>query len=403
MKFKADKSHIRNLLTIRYDPSKLSKKAITPNSFLPQTNDPHGIKTENILTLSIKNFFNFNQKPIAISISGGIDSTLALGLIRKSFPDVKIHAFCGIFGDAFDESITARKIAEKFDADFHPIEMSSIFTSMPNIISITGKPKWNTYIHHIAKNAKKFTDNFVTGDGADEIFGGYTFRYSKFLSSLKSGDTWVSKVKNYLECHNRDWVPDQNHMFGSSIKFNWSEIYQYFKPYFKNNLLPLNQVFLSDFNGKLIHDFIPLGETIAKHYNLKSFSPFLTNDVISFGTKLPISQKYVPKTKTGKLVLRKISKRLGINHLDEKRGFSPSILYDWEKNGKDICNSYIMQKDSNIFQQKLINYDWVLHAVDKVENDGDIRYLNRLISVLALEIWYRVCVLKEMKPSKQLK
>ena len=61
-----------------------------------------------------------------------------------------------------------------------------------------------------------------------------------------------------------------------------------------------------------------------------------------------------------------------------------------------------MQKDSNIFKQKLIDYNWVLEAVEKVENDGDIRYLNRLISILALEIWYRIFILKEMKPSKKL-
>ena len=139
-----------------------------------------------------------------------------------------------------------------------------------------------------------------------------------------------------------------------------------------------------------------------EHYGLKSFSPFLNNNVISFGLKLPISQKYNSKTKKGKLVLRKISKRLEINHIDDKHGFSPSILFDWKKNGRGICHSYIMQKDSNIFQQKLINYDWVLDAVEKVENNGDIRYLNRIISILALEIWYRIFISKEMKSSKKL-
>ena len=402
MNSKIDKNYLRNLFTLRYDPSKTSKKLITSKNFLHKTYDENGFNTEKLLTQSIESFFGRNKKTIAISISGGIDSTLCLGLIRKSFPDVKIVTLCGIFEDSFDESIYARKISQQFDADFYPIKIPSIFTSMPEMISITGKPKWNTYNHLIAKNAKKFTDNFVTGDGADEVFGGYAFRYSKFLNLLQSKDTWISKTKIYLECHNRDWVPDQTQMFDKSMKFDWSKIYQYFKTSFKNKLQPLNQVMLADFNGKLIHDFIPLGNTIAKHYGLKSFSPFLNDDVISFGLKLPISQKYNSKTKKGKLVLRKISKRLKINHIDDKHGFSPSILYDWKKNGKNICYSYIMQKDSNIFQQKLINYNWVLDAVEKVENDGDIRYLNRIVSILALEIWYRLFISKELKSSKKL-
>jgi len=396
-----NKNNLRNLLTIRYDPSH-SKKLISPKYFFPSTFDENGLKTEKLLTRSIDDFFGSAKKPICISISGGIDSTLVLGLIRKSFPDAKIIGLCGVFEEGFDESIIAKKITKQFNADFHLIKMSSIFTFMPEIISITGKPKWNTYIHLIAKNVKKFSDIFVTGDGADEIFGGYIFRYSKFLNLLKPRDSWITKTKNYLECHNRDWVPDQNQMFGKSIKFEWSEIYQYFKPYFKNNLHPLNQVMLADYNGKLAHDFIPLGNTIANQYGLKPFSPFRDHNVISFGLKLHISQKFNSKSRKGKLVLRKISKRLGIEHIDDKRGFSPSIYFDWKKNGKKICNYYIMQKDSNIFQQKLINYDWVLKAVEKVENDGDIRYLNRLISILALEIWYRIIILKEMKPSKKL-
>ena len=399
---KINKNYLRNFLTLRYDPSKTSKKLISKNDFSPQKYDKNGIKTENLLTESIESFFGNPKKSIAISISGGIDSTLVLALIRKSFPDVKIIALHGVFENGFDESITAKKISKKFNADFYPVKIPSIFTSMPELISIAGKSKWNTYNHLIAKYAKKFTDNFVTGDGADEIFGGYTFRYTKFLNLLQTRNTWISKTKIYLECHNRDWVPDQNQMFDKSIKFDWSKIYQYFKPYFKNKLQPLNQVILSDFNGKLVHDFIPLGNTIAKHYDLKLFSPFLNNNVISFGLKLPISQKYDSKTRQGKLVLRKITKRLEINHIDKKHGFAPNIISDWEKNGKKICYSYIMRKDSNIFQQKIINYDWVLNAVEKVENDNDIRYLNRLISILALEIWFRLFITKEIKSSKKL-
>lgn len=402
MSIKINKINLRNILTIRYNPQKSSNHYIFPKDLLPITSDITGEKTEKLITNSIKNYFDSKTKSIAISISGGIDSTLALGLIRKSLPNVKIIALCGIFENGFDESIIAKQVAKKYDADFCPIKMSSIFTSMPEIISITKKPKWNTYIHLIAKNAKKFSDNFVTGDGADEVFGGYTFRYSKYSGLIKSNDTWITKTKNYLECHNRDWVPDQNLMFGKAIKFDWNQIYDYFKPYFKNNLSPISQVMLADYNGKLVNDFIPLGRTIAKYYNLKTFSPFQNKDVVSFGLNLPLKQKYDHKSKKGKIVLRKISKRLEINHIDEKHGFSPSLFFDWKMNGRKICNYYIMQKDSNIFRKKLINFEWVLEAIEKIENDGDIRYLNRIISILALEIWIRIFILGEIKPTKKL-
>lgn len=387
---------------MRYNPvEKPHIKSAKWFDFQNGESDEVGIKTEMLLNSAIEQSLS-QEKSIAISLSSGIDSTLCLGLIRKAFPQKKIISICGIFDDGFNESIIAKKIAEKFDTDFHIVNMSSIFTNMPEIISITKKPKWNTYTHLIAKKAKQLTNTLVTGDGADELFGGYTFRYGKFLNLLKSDDDWKTKVTKYLECHNRDWVPNQENLFGSAINFRWNVIYNYLKPYFNNELEPLKQVMLADFNGKLLHDFIPMGHEICNHYNIKGNSIFLNPKVISFALKLPIDQKYDIVTQKGKLVLRKIAKRLGIDHIDEKRGFSPSLFFDWNKHGKDICKEYLLQKHAYIYKRKLINPDWVSHAFRIIDDDGDIRYLNRLISVLALEIWFRVVILKEMRSSTKL-
>ena len=397
-----NKNQIRDFLTIRYNPKKNSSNLASWKDFEPKTSDPDGKITEKFLLASIKNSIPDNKKPIAISLSSGIDSSICLALLRKSFPDRKIFAICGVFDSGFDESIEAKKIADTFSAEFKVLQMGSMFTNMPEIISISKRPRWNTYNHLIAKEAKKKTNFFVTGDGADELFGGYVFRYHKFKQLLKSNDSWLTKTKKYLECHNRDWVPDQNKIFGKKIKFNWDEIYNYFKPYFQNNLDPISQVMLADFNGKLLFDFIPTGKAISNYYNIKNIPIFLDKSIIPFAQHLPLNQKYNKNNNKGKLVLRKISKKLGINHIEEKKGFSPSLLFDWQKNGKEICESFLLNKNSNIYKKKLINYDWVLKTFDKVEFDGDIRYLNRLISILSLEIWIKIFVTNELKSNKKL-
>ncbi len=338
---------IRNILTIRYDITKKHViKPATMQDFEKSFSDPHGHLTEKLLNDSFKKIKKFDRFSVSLSGGGGIDSSLCLALLRKNFPKARISAISGVFENTFDESMHAKKIAEKFDADFHPIQMESIYTKMPEIIYIARKPRWNTYHHLIAKHAKKFSKILVTGDGGDELFGGYTFRYKKFLNLIKPKDTWKSKVIKYLECHNRDWVPDQEFLFNKGIKFNWNEIYNYFKPYFKNQLHPLNQVMLADFNGKLLHDFIPTGN--AKH------------------------------------------------------GFSPSLIFDWKKFGKDIFMANAFEKKSNIYTKKIINRDWIIHALERIENDGDIRYLNRITSILALEIWYKIFIKKDLSPRNSL-
>lgn len=397
---KINKKLIQNFLTLRYDPSSISKNLAIWQDFKSDTTDFNGKNTEKLLLKSIKNSIPDNDKPIAISLSSGIDSSLCLALLRNVFPKRKIIAICGVFENGNDESKVAKTIAEKFSADFKILYMDSIFTNMSEIISVSKKPRWNTYNHLISKEAKKYSNYLVTGDGADELFGGYVFRYKKFNQLSKFNDSWITKVKNYLECHNRDWVPDQNLLFGNAIPFKWESVYNYFKPYFQNKLEPLTQVMLADYNGKLSLDFIPTGKAIFSHYGIQGIPLFLNSELISFSQKLPLVQKYNKNNFKGKLILRKIALRYGVDHIHEKKGFSPSLFFDWQNHGKDICESILLDKKSWVYQKKLINFNWVLSAFEKIESDGDVRYLNRLISIFALEIWIKLFVTKETKSIK---
>lgn len=398
-----NKNSIRNILTIRYDPTEkslLSQAKI--KDLVESQTDLTGEKTKKLLTNALKKKIKNSKESLAISLSSGIDSTLCLSLLRETFPNRELIGICGIFENGYDESKQASKIAKKFNAKFKTVKMPSIYQTMPKLISITQKPKWNTYTHVIAQEAKKYSNAYVSGDGADEVFGGYTFRYNKFLNLNKTKASWQNKVKNYLECHNRDWVPDQKMLFGKNIKFRWKDILNYLKPYFSNTLQPLQQVMLADFNGKLLHDFVPTSRTICNHYKLKGIFPFLDSSVIKFGLAINLNEKYDNKTQKGKLTLRKITAGLKTRHIDEKRGFSPELWFDWEKNGKKIFEKYVFARDSKIIQKDLINSKWISKAFEIVENDGSIRYLNRLTSILALEIWYRIFISKEMSINEKL-
>jgi asparagine synthase (glutamine-hydrolysing) len=357
--------------------------------------DPDGIRTEQLLTNVIRNSLNSSKGRLTISLSSGIDSTLCLGLTRKVFPDRKITAISAVY-EGKDESKKAKEIARKFNTDFKTVRINSIFTNMPELIMITGKPKWNTYQHIIAKEAKKYSKIMITGDGADEIFAGYVFRYNKFLNLTKINTTRLNKIKNYLQCHNRDWVPDQKSIFGKNITFSWKKIHNYFKPYFSNSLPLLKQVMFADFNGKLCYDFIPSGNSIFSRYELIGFQPFLQKEIIDYGLKLPINELYDNISVRGKLILRNIAKRINVEHIDEKRGFSLNLILDWQNNGRHVCKNYLLDKNSHIYKNKIINYNWIKKAFEVIENDGDVLYLNRLISILALEVWYRLQT-KELK------
>ena len=390
---------------MRYNPldNDPLKKSLSWKNFKPKNSDSNGKITEKFLKNSTLQYVNAQKGTITVSLSSGIDSSLCLAILRELFPDKKIIAICGVFKHGYDESKTAKKIAKQFDAIFKTVNIDSVFTNMPELISLSKQPKWNSYHHLISKEARKFGNTLFIGDGADELFGGYVFRYNKFLTISRPSDNWKIKSINYLECHNRDWVPDQESMFGKAINFSWNTIISNFKPYFSNPLDSLTQVMLADFNGKLLHDFIPASHTISKHYQLKNAAIFLNDELIKFACSLPLEQKYSQEKQKGKLILRKIAKRYGIEHIDEKRGFSPSLLFDWNDRGKKVCESYLLNEKSYIYSKKLINFNWVIRSFEKVENDGDIRYLNRLISILALEVWYRIFITNELSSTQKLR
>jgi asparagine synthase (glutamine-hydrolysing) len=152
---------------------------LKPNDFKPLKNyDLNCI--ENNLKNSIETTLN-STKNLTISLSGGIDSTLVLALIRKSFPDLKINVISIKFFNSVDETITAKKISENFETEHEIIDVENYLLDLPAAIEIIGIPFWDIHWYYIAKNAKSKSNFLASGDGGDELFGGYTFRYRKFF------------------------------------------------------------------------------------------------------------------------------------------------------------------------------------------------------------------------------
>ena len=99
------------------------------------------------------------NKKFACILSGGIDSTLVLSLIRKIRPDIDIHAVSIKFADSIDETTDASKIAETFNAEHHIIHLENYLSELPKAISMIRMPFWDIHWYYIAKNAKKMINS----------------------------------------------------------------------------------------------------------------------------------------------------------------------------------------------------------------------------------------------------
>jgi asparagine synthase (glutamine-hydrolysing) len=394
---------IKNALTLRYDSTqKTLLPKLTWKDFIEKPVTEPSIHIEKTIRNTIKKNFNNSKLKVAVALSGGIDSALILSLIRKTCPHLGIDAISVKFADSVDESVHASKIAEKFEADHHVIYIENYLKELPKALSIIKLPFWDLHWYYVVKKTKSLSKTLVSGDGGDELFGGYTFRYKKFLSLIKSDFSPTEKVKAYLKCHERDWVPDQEDLFGKKANFSWNEIYDNLKSHFDNPLPPIAQVFLADFNGKLLYNWTPLNTKIHKHFGVRSIAPILSKELISYATHLPYKLKYDGKSDLGKILLRKILRKYVSDNMiaKTKQGFSVNTTNLLNSHGRELCNYYL--SDARIIKEGWIKKEWIKKHIKKLDKNPDVRYVNKFLGLLAFEIWFRLFISKEIKPNETL-
>ena len=395
-------SSITNILTLRYDPSikpNLPKKIWS--DLKPSIQKPSIEVIEKSIQGTIKAQLNaLSVKKICIALSGGIDSALILTLIKKTIPDIQVDAISVKFANSVDETDSASKIAAELGAEHHVIYLENYLRELPKAISIIKLPFWDLHWYHVVKKSQSLSKHLASGDGGDELFGGYTFRYKKFLSLINNNSTPLEKAKAYLSCHERDHVPDQENLFGKKSRFSWESINNTLSVYFDNPLSPIEQVFLADYNGKLLYNFNPINTKILNHFSVKPISPLLSDDMVSYALGIPSQYKYDQTKNIGKISLRKILSKYNIDKLipNEKLGFNVNTLNLWTSFGQSLCKEYLI--DSEITKDGWINKDWINKYIDRT--DLDVRYVNKFLGLLAFEIWYRLFVTKDISANTTL-
>jgi len=395
-------SSIVNILTLRYDPSinpNLPKK--TWKDFEPIEEPVNLTSIENSICDEIEKKLNYtNEQEISIALSGGVDSALMLSLLRETKPDVKINAVSIKFANSIDETPIASRIAEKYNADHHIIDLDNYLSELPKAISIIKLPFWDLHWYYVVKKSQTLSKTLISGDGGDELFAGYTFRYKKFLSLTSENSNPDEKVKAYLECHERDRVPDQENIFNQKCKFSWNSIYNILLPFFDNNLSRLEQVYLADYNGKLLYNFNPINSRINNYFKMNQLAPLLNDELLATATHIPTKYKYDVDNDIGKLPLRAILEKNNIASLvtKEKLGFNVNTINLWKLHGHDLCKEFL--GDSRVVKDGWINNDWIQKHIDNP--DLDVKYVNKFLGILAFEIWYRLFITKEMNSNTAL-
>lgn len=127
--------------------------------------------------------------PIGAFLSGGIDSSSVVALLQKNSTK-KIKTFNVRFEDeAYDESPIARKVADYWGTDHHEIVVPNydfsedIFWTIIGHVGVPFRDSSAIPSFLIAKAIRQEVKVALSGDGGDELFGGYSLFqwYQKIL------------------------------------------------------------------------------------------------------------------------------------------------------------------------------------------------------------------------------
>lgn len=143
---------------------------------------------EYILDQSIKSRL-ISDVPLGTFNSGGIDSSL-VSLFVKKHRTAPLHTFSvGFEESSYDESKYAELVAEKLNTFHHKlvIDETTYLNNFEKVVRLLEEPINHPHtipLYLLCKDAKKYVTVVLTGEGADEVFGGYPRYQIALLSNI---------------------------------------------------------------------------------------------------------------------------------------------------------------------------------------------------------------------------
>jgi asparagine synthase (glutamine-hydrolysing) len=131
--------------------------------------------------------------PLGAFLSGGIDSSIIVGIISKLVDDPVRTFTIGFAESQFDETWAADAVAEYHNTDHHEYTVTpdDVQDIIPTVVESLGEPFADSSIlptYIVARETQQNATVALSGDGADELFLGYNkYRgeyHSKYFQAL---------------------------------------------------------------------------------------------------------------------------------------------------------------------------------------------------------------------------
>jgi len=330
-------------------------------------------------------------------LSGGLDSSTIVALASQYKENLNTFSFG--FGEWINELPYALEIAKKYKTNHIELtpekaDLGELLMKMQEIYDEPFADSSNIPTYLLAEAARWYTKVVLTGDGGDEMLGGYGW-YKPFLfMNEKNRGLWRSEFIRFIARAIRRLSGNQllinkvlgarfrenfcsvvdAHLSGQDVVFNNQEIAdlglksvnekELYKPSWQETN-DLNDIFRVDLENYITGDILVKTDRASMANGLELRAPFLDVDFASFCISLPYQLKI--SKEDDKIILRRAVSDLWTDSIRKrsKQGFGGPVD-KWLKEDKSLNalrESYLNNPKRKIFD--LISFKNTREAVKK--------------------------------------
>ena len=370
--------------------------------------------------------------PVGAFLSGGVDSSIVVAMMRELEPVSDIQSVCMGFDDrCYDERPFAKQVAEEFGTTHHVhVVTPDILGILSSLVRHYGEPYGDAsaiptwYLSQVTGNHVKVA---LSGDGGDEIFAGYNRLDStrlievyqktpksirreviesvvKVLPNMSWGEGYISQLKQFMKganahpaerfiLRNSVFAPEmKERMYTDALKkaiSDYSPAQRFHAPHNRlNGLSEPEKLQYIDLGIFLPDDILTKIDIASMAHSLEVRSPFLDHKLAEYAMSLPLEYRY--KLFNRKRILKEVGRRFFSTEFLQRRkkGFRLPIgkwfrTYLKKPLLDSLSNSPIFT-DANLFEPRFIKQIFDEHQ------SGKINHTDRLWSLLFIGEWSKL-------------
>ncbi|MBF0590086.1 MAG: N-acetylglutaminylglutamine amidotransferase, partial [Magnetococcales bacterium] len=260
--------------------------------------------------------------PVGVLLSGGVDSSLVVGMLAdEGQSDLQTFSvgFESVHGEKGDEFVYSDLIANHYGTKHHRIMVPSntVLETLPACIKSMSEPMVSHDVigfYMLSETVAKHIKVVQSGQGADEVFGGYSW-YPPMASSPDPVRDYARVFLDrdhdeFAAAVNPEWVGEDHSLRFVTDQFN--------RP---GAVDPVDKALRIDTTIMLVDDPVKRVDNMTMAWGLEARVPFLDHELVELAARIPSALKV---RGDGKWILKEVARKvIPAEVIDRPKGYFP--------------------------------------------------------------------------------